>query len=100
MIGTARALRGALRCLLVVCVLSIGAARAQVPAPALVTSTIDGSKLTLQGLRGKIVLVTFWATTCAICLAEQPDLVKTDTHVHAAHRGALSELGQEAGFGT
>lgn len=65
-------------CLVVVCALgTASAAKAQMPAPALVTSTIDGAKLTLQGLRGKIVLVTFWATTCAICLAEQSDLVKT-----------------------
>ncbi|MDL2338472.1 MAG: TlpA disulfide reductase family protein [Pseudomonadota bacterium] len=47
------------------------------PAPALSTSTIDGHKVALQDMRGKVVLVTFWATTCTICLAEQPDLVKT-----------------------
>lgn len=66
------------RFLVVVCALgAVGAAKAQVPAPSLVTSTIDGHKLVLRDLRGKFVLVTFWATTCTICLAEQPDLVKT-----------------------
>ena len=53
------------------------------PAPALVASTIDGTKLTLLGLHGKVVLVTFWATTCTICLAEQPDRVKTYQRYHA-----------------
>ena len=78
MIRLLRAVRGALRWMLVAWALgAVGAAQAQVPAPALIATTIDGHKLALQELRGKVVLVTFWATTCTICLAEQPDLVKT-----------------------
>lgn len=73
-----RAANVLMRFLLVVSAVSgAGVVNAQVSAPAVVTSTIDGTKLTLQSLRGKVVLVTFWATTCTICLAEQPDLVKT-----------------------
>lgn len=78
MISLARTIRQVLRCMAVACALgAVSAAQAQVPAPALITTTIDGHKLALRELRGKVVLVTFWATTCTICLAEQPDLVKT-----------------------
>ncbi len=37
---------------------------------------LDGSKTTLQALRGRPVLVSFWATTCAPCVEELPDLVQ------------------------
>ena len=33
-------------------------------APPLVGQTLDGRTLTLEQMRGKPVLVTFWATTC------------------------------------
>ncbi len=36
---------------------------------------LDGKKISLQSLRGRPVLVTFWATTCTPCLAELPDLI-------------------------
>ena len=77
-IGVPRGLRRLAQCMLVLSMLGVfSAGQAQVPAPALVTTTIDGQKVALKDLRGKVVVVTFWATTCAICLAEQPDLVKT-----------------------
>ncbi len=62
--------------LAVLCV-GAGAVTAQVPAPPLRASTVDGQPVSLAQLRGKVVLVHFWATTCAICLAEQPELVQT-----------------------
>ncbi|MDO8703768.1 MAG: TlpA disulfide reductase family protein [Sulfuricaulis sp.] len=37
---------------------------------------LDGRKLTLQSLRGRPVLVSFWATTCSPCVAELPDLIR------------------------
>lgn len=44
-------------------------------APALELSIIDGRTLRLAELRGRPVLVTFWATTCAGCIREIPHLV-------------------------
>ena len=45
-------------------------------APPLVGQTLDGRTLTLEQLRGKPVLVTFWATTCPSCVEEMPHLIE------------------------
>lgn len=42
------------------------------PAPALSGTTLEGKKLTLESLKGKIVLVDFWATSCGACIASLP----------------------------
>lgn len=39
--------------------------------------TLDGKKIGPGELRGKLVLVNFWATSCGICLQEMPDLIAT-----------------------
>jgi len=44
-------------------------------APPLAGQTLDGRTLTLEQLRGKPVLVTFWATTCPSCIEEVPHLI-------------------------
>lgn len=44
-------------------------------APRFSYSLLDGSRHESTGLLGQVVLVNFWATTCAICVAEMPEIV-------------------------
>lgn len=44
------------------------------PAPPFSLTRPDGSALSLGDLRGKVVLLDFWATFCPPCLAALPDL--------------------------
>lgn len=40
-------------------------------------TTIKGEKISMQSLKGKVVLINFWATDCRNCVKEMPDLIKT-----------------------
>lgn len=44
-------------------------------APRVVFVTLEGQRLALSSLRGRVVLVTFWATSCPACLRDMPQLV-------------------------
>jgi peroxiredoxin len=55
------------------------------PAPRIELTDIQGEAKSLAQLHGRPVLVSFWSTTCAPCLAEMPDLVAL--HRRHAERG-------------
>jgi len=47
-------------------------------------TTLDGKPFDLESLRGKVVLLDFWATTCAPCIAKMPELKELYEKYHAS----------------
>lgn len=70
------------------------------PVPAFQLETLDGQKLDQTTLRGKVVILHFWATWCEACREEMPRL----DAFYQAHRNeglvvvaiSLDEAGDEA----
>jgi cytochrome c biogenesis protein CcmG/thiol:disulfide interchange protein DsbE len=59
-------------------------------APSLVAKGFDGSTFDLRALRGKVVVVSFWATWCPPCRKEMPAL---DAVYRSYHGRGLEMIG-------
>jgi peroxiredoxin len=46
-------------------------------APEVTFTSLSGDKVSMQSLRGKVVMVNFWATSCTTCIKEMPEMVQT-----------------------
>ena len=49
----------------------------QQPAPSVTFTGLDGQKFTSESLKGKVVMVNFWATSCVTCIKEMPQMTET-----------------------
>lgn len=49
-----------------------GALRRGDPAPHFAARTLGGDKVTSETLKGKVVLIEFWATWCQYCKRDEP----------------------------
>lgn len=38
---------------------------------------VHGDRFAMSSLKGKVVLVNFWATSCMVCVSEMPKMVQT-----------------------
>lgn len=52
----------------------LSSAHAQPAVPTLEGKTIEGRPFRLASLKGKVVLVMFWSTDCAVCRDKMPEL--------------------------
>ncbi len=57
-------------------------------APGFTLSDTDGRRVSLDGLKGRVVAVNFWATWCGPCQEEIPDLAR----VYSANKGKCFEM--------
>ena len=53
---------------------SVGAAQ---KAPSVGYTLLSGQQGSVDQLRGKVVLVNFWATSCTTCMHEMPQIIAT-----------------------
>ncbi|RZA33132.1 MAG: TlpA family protein disulfide reductase [Lysobacteraceae bacterium] len=72
-------IKPAAACAVVLALAGIGYAsfNSNTPAPNVTFISITGDKISTESLRGKVVMVNFWATSCVTCVKEMPQMVET-----------------------
>ncbi|MCK6432989.1 MAG: TlpA family protein disulfide reductase [Burkholderiaceae bacterium] len=64
---------------------ALGAGSSRDSAPAVDYTLLDGTRGNISRLKGQVVLVNFWATSCTTCVKEMPQIV--DTYQRYRNRG-------------
>jgi len=59
-------------------------------APEVRLQSVDGKTVSLAGLRGKVVLVHFWATWCPPCVEEIPTIERFSQQIHGTNIEVLA----------
>jgi cytochrome c biogenesis protein CcmG, thiol:disulfide interchange protein DsbE len=72
---------------------AFGAMEVGQPAPSLVVRELDGQMFDLSAVRGKVVILSFWATWCPPCRKEMPVL---DALYRRYHGQGLEMIGLSA----
>ena len=58
-------------------VLALSGCAERTLAPNFSYTLLDGSQARSEQMRGKVLLVNFWATTCSVCVQEMPRIAST-----------------------
>lgn len=59
--------------------------------------TLEGAAFNIEEMKGKVVLVNFWATWCAPCLTEMPMLEKEVWQKHKGNDFEMIAIAREQG---
>ena len=66
---------------------ALGVDRSSAVAPQFELTAIDGSRVSLSALQGKVVFVNFWATWCPPCREEMPSMIQLGRALESRHPG-------------
>ncbi len=67
------------------------------PAPALILADMDGKMHDLADLKGKLVVINFWATWCPPCRREMPSLERLKQRLQSRGLAVLAvDVGEDA----
>jgi peroxiredoxin len=68
------------------------------PIPSFSLVTIEGAAFNIEAMKGKVVLVNFWATWCAPCLTEMPRLEKEVWQKYKGNDFEMIAIAREQGI--